>query len=266
MGSLSTFCFEMTESKGAKIFAVITAAIILILLAVAIILLTLNVMANEASIDANKHHLDEIISTIKENKANSIENKANITAIKANVEAIEALIILLASNVTAIEASIDTHQLGECPTPVLGSNPANYHYILGRCYYFEAARMNFTDAMENCEMMGGRLFEPRNSVVNEAVGKKAGETIASDLEGSMWIGMRTDSKITTNSTQRDFFYLSGGPYTRLPYGQWHLGEPNNANGEENCVQMYTLVDEKPGNSTWNDIPCYDNYPSICEMG
>ena len=67
------------------------------------------------------------------------------------------------------------------------------------------------------------FFELRNSVVNEAVGKKAGETIASDPEGSMWIGMRTDSTITTNSTQRDFFYLSGGPYTRLPYGQWHSG-------------------------------------------
>ena len=66
------------------------------------------------------------------------------------------------------------------------------------------------------------FFELRNSVVNEAVGKKAGETIASDLEGSMWIGMRTHY-ITTNSTQRDFFYLSGGPYTRLPYGQWHSG-------------------------------------------
>ena len=67
------------------------------------------------------------------------------------------------------------------------------------------------------------FFELRNSEVNDAVGKKAGETIANDPEGSMWIGMRTDSNLTTNSTERDFFYLSGGPYTRLPWGKWYPG-------------------------------------------
>mgnify|MGYP007022709155 CR=1 FL=1 len=67
------------------------------------------------------------------------------------------------------------------------------------------------------------FFELRNSEVNDAVGKKAGKTIANDQEGSMWIGIHTDSNITTNSTERDFFYLSGGPYTRLPYGQWFEG-------------------------------------------
>ena len=49
------------------------------------------------------------------------------------------------------------------------------------------------------------FFELRNSEVNDAVGKKAGKTIANDQEGSMWIGIHTDSNITTNSTERDFF-------------------------------------------------------------
>ena len=66
------------------------------------------------------------------------------------------------------------------------------------------------------------FFELRNSVVNDAVAEK-GKTIANNLEGSEWIGIRTDSNLTTNSTERDFFYLSGGPYTRLPYGQWFSG-------------------------------------------
>ena len=67
------------------------------------------------------------------------------------------------------------------------------------------------------------FFELRNSVVNDKVAKK-GKTIANDKEGSMWIGIRTDSNITAGQpTQRDFFYLSGGPYSTRPYGQWLSG-------------------------------------------
>jgi len=160
------------------------------------------------------------------------------------------------------------HCLSGCPTPVSGSTASNYHHILGRCYYFEATPMNFTEAMENCETIfgtkkndTGRLFEPRNSVVNDKVAKK-GKTIANDKEGSMWIGIRTDSNITAGQpTQRDFFYLSGGPYSTRPYGQWLSGEPNNSGGDEKCVQIYTLI-----RGTWNDIPCNQTYQSICEMG
>ena len=59
-------------------------------------------------------------------------------------------------------------------------------------------------------------------MVNDAVAKK-GRTIANNEEGSEWIGIRTDSNLTTNSTQRIFFYISGGPYTRLPFGKWYPG-------------------------------------------
>jgi len=164
------------------------------------------------------------------------------------------------------------HCRSECPTPVSGSNASNYHHILGRCYYFEATPMNFTEAMENCETIfgtkkndTGRLFEPRNSVVNDKVARK-GKTIANEpggtAQGSQWIGIRTDSNITAGQpTQRDFFYLSGGPYSTRPYGQWLSGEPNNSGGDEKCVQIYTLI-----RGTWNDIPCNQTYQSICEMG
>ena len=67
------------------------------------------------------------------------------------------------------------------------------------------------------------FFQLRNSVVNDAVANK-GKTIANNQEGSQWIGIRTDSNITTNSSQpqRNFFYLSGGPFTSIPYGQWAI--------------------------------------------
>jgi len=150
----------------------------------------------------------------------------------------------------------------ECPPPVSGGNHSNYHQILGRCYYFEETPMDFNGAMVNCETRfggaGGRLFEPRSSIVNDAVAKK-GQTIANNLEGSQWIGIRTDPA----PAKRHFHYLSGGNFTAIPYGQWYPGEPNNVDGIENCIQMYTNVTHY---GQWNDIDCYRYFQSICEEG
>jgi len=158
------------------------------------------------------------------------------------------------------------HCLSECPTPVIGSDPSKYHHILGRCYYFEAADLDFDEAMENCKTIfgspGGRLFEPRNSVVNDAVANKAMVNSPTGA-GSQWIGIRTDPNFPF--TQRHFYHLSGGPYTSLSYGQWYPGEPNNSSSSEaseNCVQIKVNED-----GTWNDRNCENRYyPSICEIG
>jgi len=154
------------------------------------------------------------------------------------------------------------HCLSECPKPVSGSEPSRYYYILGRCYYFEATPMHFNESMENCKTRfgspGGRLFEPRNSVVNDKIANKAKSTDFGQRDG-LWIGIRTDPEFSF--IQRHFFYLSGGPFTSLSYGNWYPGEPNNNGGEENCVDMYVPRDGK-----WNDYRCDHTLPSICEMG
>ena len=50
--------------------------------------------------------------------------------------------------------------------------------------------------------------------------------------------------------------------TSIKCSTFHYSEPNNGGlGNEQCVQTYTLID-----GTWNDIPCYQFYQSICEMG
>ena len=69
------------------------------------------------------------------------------------------------------------------------------------------------------------FFEQRNSVVNDKIANKA-ESIASFGEGgerawNVWIGIRTDPEFSF--IQRHFYYLSGGPFTSLPYGKWFSG-------------------------------------------
>ena len=77
-------------------------------------------------------------------------------------------------------------------------------------------------------------FELRNSVVNDAVATK-GITIANNPEGSEWIGMEATPLNVTDpnpalialnlpkNVLHHFYYLSGGPFTSLPYGQWAIG-------------------------------------------
>ena len=114
--------------------------------------------------------------------------------------------------------------------------------------------------MDNCKAKGGRLFEPRNSITNDEVAR-----IAAGIVNQEWfIGIRTES-----SRPQKFFYLSGGPSTYLPFGWWNLNdsffgdEPNDYGGDEDCVNI-----NRPGfvQGKWNDIKCYYQFRSICEMG
>lgn len=43
------------------------------------------------------------------------------------------------------------------------------------------------------------------------------------------------------------------------YTAWKSGEPNNANSNEDCLQMY-------GDGLWNDLDCTSALPSICKKG
>jgi hypothetical protein len=152
------------------------------------------------------------------------------------------------------------HCLSECPTPVNGSNPANYHHILGRCYYFQTTFISFADAMDDCATIfgtpGGRLFEPRNTEVNDEVSKKAFAT----SNNPWWIGIRA----VPDRIPRHFYWLSGGPFTSLSFGNWIDGEPNDNNAGEDCVELAAFTSD----GKWNDVPCLSTLPrlSICEQG
>ncbi len=43
------------------------------------------------------------------------------------------------------------------------------------------------------------------------------------------------------------FYLAHSKITPLPFTDWHTGEPNNYDGNENCVEFV--------NNGWNDNSC-----------
>ncbi|KAM7392700.1 hypothetical protein PAMA_007697 [Pampus argenteus] len=123
------------------------------------------------------------------------------------------------------------------PAPDCGSNPG-WRKNDGICYYYnDTDIVDFHTAMRRCyaekASLVSILSKDEQAYVNTMVG--TGEVSAA------WIGMR-------------MFGTAGGQYIWLDsspvvYTHWAGGEPNNANGEEQCVQM------NRHQGGWNDANC-----------
>ncbi|KAM4528248.1 uncharacterized protein PAE49_000185 [Odontesthes bonariensis] len=123
------------------------------------------------------------------------------------------------------------------PAPDCGSNPG-WRKNNNICYYYnDTDIVDFHTAMRRCYAEKATLVSILNkdeqAYVNSMVG--TGEVSAA------WIGMR-------------MFGIANGQYmwvdlSPLTYTHWSPGEPNNANGEEQCVQM------NRHQGGWNDANC-----------
>ena len=85
--------------------------------------------------------------------------------------------------------------------------------VLGKCYYFEDTKLNFTDAIDNCKLQfggSGKLFEPMNLITNNAVANTARLL---DTNQYRWIGIHT----LPEPALREFHYVSMGPSTPLAF-------------------------------------------------
>ncbi|XP_042365609.1 macrophage mannose receptor 1 [Plectropomus leopardus] len=123
------------------------------------------------------------------------------------------------------------------PATDCGTNPG-WRKNNNICYYYnDTDIVDFHTAMERCfhekALLVSILNKNEQAFVNSMVG--TGKVAAA------WIGLR-------------MFGITGGQYmwvdfSPLTYTHWGPGEPNNANGEEQCVQM------NRHQGGWNDANC-----------
>ncbi|XP_048051984.1 CD209 antigen-like protein C [Megalobrama amblycephala] len=76
--------------------------------------------------------------------------------------------------------------------------------------------------------------------------------ISSIVKESVWIGL---SDIETEGRMK---WVDNSTLNR---GFWSNGQPDDYNGNEDCVELNPTQD--PGNN-WNDVPCSDKRKGICE--
>lgn len=92
---------------------------------------------------------------------------------------------------------------------------------------------------------GGALACPKNAAENTALREVA-------KRGSKFAYI----DITDIQTEGRFVYANGAP---INYKNWKNGEPNNFNGNEDCV----IIEHE--NGLWNDFPCDQKGLIICEF-
>ena len=121
--------------------------------------------------------------------------------------------------------------------------PTNSKQFGNMCYSLQQQRRDWADAQNQCKHLGGQLATIELPSVNNFLFRnfRRSKTI------NIWFGLK---KI------RSKWYHPDGKAS--VFRRWNSGEPNNVGGNENCAEMWD-------NGYWNDAPCTQRRPSICEI-
>ncbi|XP_071953691.1 macrophage mannose receptor 1-like [Antedon mediterranea] len=113
------------------------------------------------------------------------------------------------------------------------------------CYKFDSTKRSWSDARSNCTELGADLVVVRNKAENDFLYAN------NHMGNAMWIGLSdldSEANFTWVSTECS------------QYNNFHPGEPNDYNNQEDCVVLTFRNSE-----TWNDYPCYRKFAYMCEI-
>ncbi|XP_055969219.1 CD209 antigen-like protein C [Sorex fumeus] len=118
--------------------------------------------------------------------------------------------------------------------------PWGWEHFRGSCYLYSRSAGDWLHAMSACRRKNSQLV-----IVNSAPEAKFLQFWEVQKKG-LWIGL------SDHHDEGSWQWIDGSP---LNISFWKPGEPNNE-GDEDCVELY--------NDGWNDIPCSQEKPWICE--
>uniref|UniRef100_W5MK57 C-type lectin domain-containing protein n=1 Tax=Lepisosteus oculatus TaxID=7918 RepID=W5MK57_LEPOC len=114
-----------------------------------------------------------------------------------------------------------------------------------KCYLFSTYKLSWNESRNLC-----RLTESDLVIVES---RKEQEFLISNLKkDNYWIGL------TDTAEEGTFLWVDGSRDTR---GFWDSGQPNDPNGNHDCVAIYPRSSSL---NAWNDIPCSASRSWICE--
>lgn len=130
--------------------------------------------------------------------------------------------------------------VGDCGGCTAASNGAT-------SYYFCADPLGFDEARAFCMGLDADLLKVDDQAELDFL---AGAGIPASAGAGGWRNGLNDV-----ATEGTFVWTDG---TAPAVAPWNVGEPNDAGGNEDCVEMTTAAD------TWNDIPCTEPRAFVCE--
>ncbi|XP_069776685.1 collectin-10 isoform X3 [Narcine bancroftii] len=105
---------------------------------------------------------------------------------------------------------------------------------------------NYNAALVHCKTRGGSLAMPKDEETNSLIAAYVNKTGLSRV----FIGVNDLEK------EKQFMYTDSTPLQN--YSHWRPGEPNNAFGGEDCVEMVS-------DGGWNDVECHLTIYFVCEF-
>lgn len=109
------------------------------------------------------------------------------------------------------------------------------------CYLISSQDASWPDALSSCQSWGGSLVKIDSRVEDDLLGERMSTTF--------WIA-------ASDRVQEGQMFWSGG--APLTFTNWSPGQPDDFQGREDCV-----VKTSPA-GTWNDRPCGNVIPYVCE--
>ncbi|XP_053356786.1 lactose-binding lectin l-2-like [Clarias gariepinus] len=129
---------------------------------------------------------------------------------------------------------------------VNGKCPSGWVTYGGRCYLYQANRMDWASAEKRCLDIGAHLVSIHSEYEYQLV--KAVIRAFDPRENPTWTGL-------TGCQKKFNWFWSDG--SRLTFTMWNPDEPN-FQDEECCVHVNWA-----SSKNWNDIPCDLSYPFVC---
>uniref|UniRef100_A0A8C4F5E5 C-type lectin domain-containing protein n=2 Tax=Dicentrarchus labrax TaxID=13489 RepID=A0A8C4F5E5_DICLA len=121
--------------------------------------------------------------------------------------------------------------------------PSGWSACGGRCFRFFPTARTWSEAEKCCLMLGANLASVHSSGDDSWIRYTVGNN------GKAWIG-------GTDAQQEGYWFWSDG--THLDYTNWCIGESNNYEGKQHCLQV-----NRQDKNCWDDVECSDRYGYVC---
>ncbi|XP_044150015.1 collectin-10 [Bufo gargarizans] len=113
-------------------------------------------------------------------------------------------------------------------------------------YYIVKEASSYRDALTQCRIRGGTLAMPKDQSTN---------SLMAEYLSSLGL-LRVFIGINDFDREKQFMYVDKTPVQ--DYSNWKDGEPNDASGHEDCVEMLS-------SGAWNDVDCQLTIYFVCEF-
>ncbi|XP_048771111.2 uncharacterized protein LOC125677178 [Ostrea edulis] len=129
------------------------------------------------------------------------------------------------------------------------------------CYTFHPEPLVYFDAIKSCKRVwpGASLLQieeaSEQTFITHQINNSTDMTYAADF--GIWLG---GNDIDTEHT---FVWIGNENPVPFNFTNWHQGQPNNMNGDQDCVMLQYKTSSF--DYEWGDVGCQERHSFICEM-